>query len=568
MIALARHLFTKALSSSSTGLLAIFIAAGLPVSTVVAEADNANASAAAGSDGLDASLASSAVTFIDRTSEQPFSHQYTGGWEHFVGGGVAAFDCNNDHFADLYVAGGETPAKLLINSGQQALRFTPKPSAITDLKAVTGAYPLDIDGDGILDLVVLRAGENRLLRGLGNCEFEIANEHWKYPSAQRWTTAFSATWEAPSQGPTLVFGNYVDRSRKDGPFGACDSHQLYRMHEQQFGEAIELTPGYCTLSILFSDWKHRGKADLRVSNDRHYYLHDGEEQLWKMQPKPVLYQTSEGWQSFKIWGMGIASRDITGDGLPDYLLTSMSDQKFQVLNAEANGPKYDDQAFKRGMIAHRPYFGDEGRPSTAWHAQFGDVNNDGLDDLFIAKGNVDQMPDSAVYDPNNLLLQDVDGNFHEIGQQAGIADTARSRGAALEDFNNDGLLDLVVVNRRADFRVYQNAMTAAGNWVAIRLKQAGKNRDAVGAWITVEADGKRYQREVTVGGGHAGGSLLPQHFGIGKSQQVRVQVTWPDQAKSPWYELVAGSIWQVSKGQSPKKDSKQVSKTAIPPLSH
>lgn len=505
----------------------------------------------------------SEVKFQDLSEEQSFEHQYTGGWEHFVGGGVAVFDCNNDGYADAYVAGGENPAKLLMNKAAQQIYFTPIDSPVTDLLGVTGAYPVDIDSDGITDLAVLRAGHNVLLKGLGECRFRLANAEWGFETSDRWTTAFSVTWEHDARGPTMVFGNYVDRKKEDGPFGACDNHEFYRWQNGEFVTPQLLSPGYCTLSILFSDWLHQGRADLRVSNDRHYYLHDGHEQLWKLQKKPMLYTESEGWQSFKIWGMGIAARDITGDGLPDYLLTSMSDQKFQVLKPNTTKPDYTDEAFKRGMIAHRPYFGDEGRPSTAWHAQFGDVNNDGLDDLFIAKGNVDQMPDSALKDPNNLLLQDAEGHFHEVGLSSGVADVSRSRGAALEDFNNDGLLDLMVVNRRAKLRIYQNISKVISNtkanistdkqikrnWLAIRLQQAGVNRDAVGAWIQLKVGDKHYHRELTIGGGHAGGSLVPQHFGLSEAEFADVQITWPDQTQSGWQRLIAGVIHKIIKSE-------------------
>ena len=101
-----------------------------------------------------------------------------GPFSYFVGGGVAAFDCDDDGKPELYLAGGTRPAALFENKSPigGALRFERLSDPTTDLDAVTGAYPLDLDGDGITDLAVLRHGENVLLRGLGDCRFERANE--------------------------------------------------------------------------------------------------------------------------------------------------------------------------------------------------------------------------------------------------------------------------------------------------------------------------------------------------------------------------------------------------------
>ena len=85
-----------------------------------------------------------------------------------------------------------------------------------------------------------------------------------------------------------------------------------------YGAPLALSPGWCTLSILFSDWDRSGRRDLRMTNDRHYYR-DGEEQLWRIAQgePPRLYTAADGWQKMSIWGMGIASYDLTGDGLPE-----------------------------------------------------------------------------------------------------------------------------------------------------------------------------------------------------------------------------------------------------------
>ncbi len=130
---------------------------------------------------------------------------------YFVGGGVAVFDCDDDGRQDLYLAGGEEPAALYRNRSPAggALAFEAIPGKATDLRQVTGAYPIDIDGDDVDDLAVLRVGENVLLRGLGDCAFERANEAWGYDGGDAWTTAFSATWESPDGLPTMAFGNYL-----------------------------------------------------------------------------------------------------------------------------------------------------------------------------------------------------------------------------------------------------------------------------------------------------------------------------------------------------------------------
>lgn len=145
--------------------------------------------------------------------------------------------------------------------------------------------------------------------------------------------------------------------------------------------------------MLFTDWRGQGVPDLWISNDRHYYLHDGQEQLLRVWPETGFYGAEDGWQPHRLWGMGLASRDITGDGRPEIAVTSMADQKLFQLQAE-DRPRFASIAYDRGTTAHVPYMGDEGRPSTGWHVQFGDVDNDGRDDLFIAKGNVNQMPAS------------------------------------------------------------------------------------------------------------------------------------------------------------------------------
>ncbi len=469
--------------------------------------------------------------FEDRSAGLP-EHIYGGEWEHFVGGGVAVFDCNDDDLPDLFAAGGANPAQLMINEGD----FTFRTGDVPDLTGVTGAYPLDVNADGAMDLFVLRVGQNRLLMGQGECRFIASDD---LPIDDAWSTAFTAWWE-DNEKPVMAVGNYVDRTNPEGPFGACDKNMILRPSASGY-QSTPLTPGFCPLSILAAN-DARGRLTLRISNDRHYYVRDGYEQMWDIAEQRFL-GADDGWKNVSLWGMGIASRDLTGDGRDEVMLTSMGDQLMQL--AQEDGT-YAAAPFTIGTYAQRPHTGDDGRPSTGWHAEFADVDNDGRADLFIAKGNVDQMPGLAIKDPNNLLMQNGDGTFRETAAQAGVATKERSRGAALADFDGDGRLDLVVVNRRAPMELYRNVTPDTGNWLQVALTQPGGNVNAVGATVVVQTGDLRQSQQLTVGGGHAGGKALPLHFGLGEAQDAVVTVRWPDGQEST-YQADANQVLRLAR---------------------
>ena len=471
-----------------------------------------------------------APRFAEVAAAAGIVHTYDGDWAYIVGGGVATFDCDHDGDSDLFLAGGAEPSALLRNESTGTLAFATLEAPSVRIDAVTGAYPLDLDADGVMDLAVLRAGENMLLRGRGDCAFEVANAAFGFDGGNAWTVAFSATWEGGNRLPTLAFGNYVDRDDPSGPFNACDDNVLLRPaapSASRYGPPARLT-GHCTLSMLFTDWNRSGRPSLRVSNDRHYYVREGEEQLWRMDAVPRLYGREDGWERLRIFGMGIASHDVTGDGYPEYMLTSMADNKLRTLTRGADRPSYGDLAYARGVTAHVPHAGDDRRPSTAWHPAFGDVDNDGLVDLVITKGNVESMPDAAAHDPNNLLMGGPDGRFVERSVEAGVASVAKGRGASLADLDRDGRLDLVVVNRGSPVEIFHNRSETAGNWLQVRLEQSGPNRNGIGAWVEVSDGTRTWSREVTVGGGHASGANGWIHFGLGAALAVNVSVIWPD----------------------------------------
>src|SRR5262249_21955028 len=185
--------------------------------------------------------------FIEETT---IDHVYDGGPLFAVGGGVAAFDCNDDGLPDLYIAGGSNPAALYRNDSVVGgeLRFTRLNDPSTDLVGVNGAYPIDIDGDGHIDLVVLRTGESFVLRGLGDCRFERG---WSLGTDNAWTNAFSATWEGSAVLPMLALGRYLRLDASGRATSDCDDNLLLRPNAEGTGyqPPRALSPGYCSLAM-------------------------------------------------------------------------------------------------------------------------------------------------------------------------------------------------------------------------------------------------------------------------------------------------------------------------------
>jgi hypothetical protein len=497
--------------------------------------------------------------FVDQTATSGVSHVFSPVADIGVGGGVAAFDCSGDGKPDLYLAGGSGPAALFRNESVagRPLRFAAVDDTATEVADVMGAYPLDVDGDGIADLAVLRFGGVDLLRGLGDCRFERANERWSFDGGSGWTTAFSATWEGSDRLPTIALGRYLRRDAHGPATYACDDNSLLRPRADGSGylAPAPLTPGYCALSMLFSDWDGSGRRDLRVSNDRHYYdFVNGEEQLFRIAPgeAPRAYTASDGWVQMQLWGMGIASADLTGDGHPEVYLTNQGPNRLQTLTTGPSAPTYRDIGLKLNANAGFPYAGDTTLPSTAWHPEFADVNDDGLLDLFVSKGNVGEQADYAIRDPSDLLLGQPDGRFVEAAGVAGLTEFAPGRGAALVDLDLDGRLDLVEAKVGSPALIWRNLGTdgTVGHWLSVSVRQAGPNVDAIGGWLDVRVDGAVRSREITIGGGHAGGQLGWLHVGLGAADRADVRVRWPDGETGPWLSVAADEFAIVDRGAS------------------
>ena len=194
-----------------------------------------------------------------------------------------------------------------------------------------------------------------------------------------------------------------------------------------------------------------------MTNDRHYYT-DGEDQLWRVEPGEAPPPVHRGrWlAALEIWGMGIASQDLTGDGLPEVFLTSQGDNKLQTL---AGGPPADVRGHRPPARRHGPpaVHGRRRPPLDRMAHRIPGREQRRVHRPVRLQGQREAQPDSALRDPNNLLLGRPDGTFIESARAAGIVEYVRGRGAAVVDLNLDGLLDLVQVNRRVNVSLWRNA---------------------------------------------------------------------------------------------------------------
>ncbi len=509
-----------------------------------------------------ASAGPSEVTFKEQAASAGLSHVFGGNADFVVGGGAVAFDCDNDGDADLFLAGGAASAQLFINRTNKTgqIRFAAiRPltgSGLKVLKNVAGVYAFDFDNDADLDLFLLRFGGNALLENNGDCRFTVAETGGAIAKSGTWSTAFAAAWAPGATFPTLIVGNYVDRSRPLEKTGNCEPNALLRPGNTGkpapgYNTAIPLLPGHCALSMLFVDWRNTGEADLRIANDREYQDADGGEQLWSIfGGTPRLYSTADGWQDSKIWGMGLAARDIDQDGFPEIAVTNMAENKLYTLKArDVPAPSFDEVAWARGAASQRPHTGGDPRPSTSWHNAFADFNNDGLDDLLIVKGNVDAMKQFAAYDPDTILLGIGQGRFAEASGETGIALNTAGRGGAVADFDRDGCLDIVVVNRNQPASLFRNESCKenGSNRISLRVRQPAPNTQAIGATVTLRSGGRSQKRFLAIGGGHAGGAVGHLHFGLGPEASGEIQVRWHDGATSGWTRLAAGSSYTLTR---------------------
>jgi hypothetical protein len=257
--------------------------------------------------------------------------------------------------------------------------------------------------------------------------------------------------------------------------------------------------------------------------------------------------------------MGVDAADYNGDGRLDLIVSHFSDD-YHTLYEAADQGLFSDVSYRVG-IANPPliYMG--------WGVGFVDIDNDGWPDIFVANGHV--YPDigrfgiATPYRQRKQLFQNLDGKrFRDIAEESGAAMIAphSSRGAAFGDYDNDGDIDVLVVNMNEPPTLLRNDTTGGGHWITLRLVGAAtagpngtSNRDAIGARIRVSAGGRTHVGEVRSGGSYLSHNDARAHFGLGSADRVsRVEIRWPSGRVETMTGLAVDRFYLANEGKGLK----------------
>jgi hypothetical protein len=245
-------------------------------------------------------------------------------------------------------------------------------------------------------------------------------------------------------------------------------------------------------------------------------------------------------------GMGADAADYDGDGWLDIIKTNFSDQTSSLYRSIGDGT-FTDATYEAGLGSNTQFLG--------WGTLFVDVDNDGWPDLFMANGHV--YPELDRYKLGNtfrerklLYWNRHDGRFKDISLNAGpgITKPFNSHGVAAADFDNDGMVELLVNNSHDSPSLLKN-YGQHGNWVLIKLVGTKSNRDAIGARVIVRAGSHQQLQEVRSGGGYISQSDFRLHFGLGQPTRIdELEIYWPSGLVEKLSDLPANQILTVNEG--------------------
>ena len=498
-----------------------------------------------------------------------------------TGTGVAVFDYDNDGLPDILLVNGDrfqkggTPPTPVLYHNLGGLKFedVTRKAGLTHTGWGQGVCAGDIDNDGNVDLFITQWGQNVLYRNQGDGTFrdETAARGLAMPKT-RWSTGCAFLDFNRDGFLDLVVVHYIDfdpaKTPHPGEKSQCEwkglpvicgprglpgeTISLYENdghgHFTDVSDRMHITTpkDYYCFTPLVADFDNDGWPDIYVACDStaSLYFHNlkGEKFEEIGVPAGVAYNDEGREQA----GMGVAAADFTHDGKFDILKTNFADDTHTYYrNLGAND--FADATIDTGLAVNTRYLG--------WGTAAIDIDNDGWKDLILANGHVYPEVDSGhtgeKFKQSRLLYWNRgDGQFFDLSAQAGpgIAAAHSSRGLAIGDLNNDGNQEIVIVNMGEAPSLLKNVAPVAGHSILIRALTA-TDRDAIGARVTVTANGQTQMDEVRSGGSYISQSDFRLHFGLGKASSANLSIRWPDGKVESLSNVAAGQIVTIQQGK-------------------
>ena len=476
------------------------------------------------------------------------------------GNGAAFIDYDNDHDLDILIANGSTREHLPQGGDPMlALYRNDGHGHFTDVTAASGfdrrGWAMgvcvgDYDNDGFADVYVTAFGPDVLWRNTGKGTFVDVTQRARLGDP-RWSTS-CAFGDYDHDGLLdLYVANYVHFDPKTIPARATttncrfmstdvfcgptrlpgDADVLY--HNNGDGTFDDVTakagivdPGYYGFGVVFADLNDDGWPDIYVANDSVPNLYFRNRGNGTFVEEGLLAGVALSGDGRPQAGMGVDSGDYNGDGLPDLIVTNFSHDHNTLYE---NGPAgvFTDKSYATGIASTAgPYLG--------WGVKLVDVDNDGALDVFIANGHVypevDKHGLGTHYLQRKQLFLNQGRRFTPFAARtdSALALEKSSRGAAFGDFDNDGDIDVLVINMNDGPTLLRNDTTSDNRWITVQLAGTKSNRDGIGAKVRIEAGGRRQVTEVRGDGSYLSHSDTRAHFGIGAANRVsRIEIRWP-----------------------------------------
>lgn len=535
---------------------------------------------------MSAAPADCPIQLVDATEQLQIGFRHTDGGSdqqyitELMVGGVALFDFDCDGWIDIYFLNGAPPRNaappagapgpsnaLYRNSGDGTFRDVTEDAGVGDRGHGLGVAVGDYDNDGDPDLYVSNYGPNVLYRnegdgtfrdvtqqagvgcgdqfGAGACFLDIdgdgdldlyAAQYVDFSYARHTIMAANSFPYPPGPGDYRALPDRLFRNNGDGSFADISGPS---------GIAALAGP---SMGMICLDFDDDGDSDVFVCNDgkpNYLFQNDGH---GKFQELGLLAGLAYNGRGDANGSMGADCGDYDNDGRLDLFMTDYTSE-MPVLYRNLGGGLFEDATSAAGAGA--AVF-----PHTKWGTCFADFDNDGDRDLFVANGhfliNIPEIDQRTAYRVRNcLMMNSGNGRFADVSQRCGdgLAIAQSSRGVGADDLDNDGDIDLAILNANGPPSVLRNECSQPGHWLQLRLRGTLANRDGVGSRVRVVCGDLSQVAEVHSGRAYQSHFGTRLHFGLGTRDRIeRIEVDWLGGGKEVFEDLAADQQVDLRQG--------------------